>query len=63
MRVGRKNPKNVWWNVVKAAAERKEAAWKEVLRVRDEGSKDRCMEVFKEIKRKVKSVFIREKRR
>ena len=35
-RTGGKNPKNVWWNdVIKAAVERKEAAWKKVLGSRD----------------------------
>ena len=50
MRVGGKNPKNVWWNdVVKSAVERKE-----VLGLRDEVAKDRCIEIYKEEKRKVK---------
>ena len=40
MRVGGKNPKSVWWNdEIKAAVERKEAAWKEVLGASDEESK------------------------
>ena len=35
--------KNVWWNdVVKAAVERKEAAWKEVLGARYNVAKERC---------------------
>ena len=30
VRVGRKNPKSVWWNdEIKTAVRRKEAAWKE----------------------------------
>ena len=42
-KVRRKNPKNVWWNdMVKAAVERKEGAWKEVLGARYEAKKDRC---------------------
>ena len=45
-RVEKKNPKNVQWNdVVKAAAERKKAVWKEVLGVRDEAAKEKYMEV------------------
>ena len=32
VRMGGKNPKNMWWNdAVRAAVERKEAAWKVVL--------------------------------
>ena len=34
--------------MVKAAVERKEAAWKEVLGAKDEAAKDRCMETYKE---------------
>ena len=37
LRVGGKNPKSVWWT--------KEAAWKEVLRARDEDAKERCLKV------------------
>ena len=45
---GREYPKKVWWNgVVKDAIERKEAAWRKVLGVRDEVAKDRCMMVYK----------------
>ena len=34
---GGKNPKNVFWNdIVKAAVERKKAAWKELLGARNE---------------------------
>ena len=32
------------------AVEKKEAAWKDILGVRDEVAKDRCMEVYKEEK-------------
>ena len=40
VRVGRNNPKSVWWiDEVKAAVRRKEAAWKEVLAASDEGAK------------------------
>ena len=34
--------------MVKVAIERKEAAWKEVLRAKDEAAQDRCMETYKE---------------
>ena len=49
--------------MVKIAVERKEAAWKEVLGARDAAAKDRCIEVYKEEKRRLKGVFIRAKRR
>ena len=49
VRVGEKKPKNILRNdVVKAAVERKEAAWKEVLGAREDIAKDRCMEVYKD---------------
>ena len=64
VRVGEMNPKNIRWNdVVKVSVERKEAAWKEVLGVMYAASKDRCIEVYKEEKRRLKGVFIRAKRR
>ena len=40
--------------MVKAAVERKEAALREVLRVSDEFTKEKCMEAYKEKTRKVK---------
>ena len=41
VRVGGKNPKNMWWNDdVKAVVKRKKAAWKEVLRIRGEDPKE-----------------------
>ena len=50
VRVGDVNPKSVWWNDwVKAAVIRKEA-----LGARDEDARERCLEVYKEEKRKVK---------
>ena len=50
-----KNPKRVWWNdEVKAAVTRKVAAWKGVLAASDEENKERCMEAYREEKRKVK---------
>ena len=37
VRVGGRNPKNVWWNdKVKGSVRKKEAAWKEVLVASDE---------------------------
>ena len=52
----RENPKNVLWNgVVKAA-------WREILGVRDEVAKDRCMEVYKKEKRKVKQCIYQSKK-
>ena len=49
------NPKSVWWdNQVKAVVKRKEDAWKEVLGARDEVARERCLETYKEEKRKVK---------
>ena len=45
----------MWWNdQVKATVKRKEDAWKEVLGTGDEDAKERCSEVYKEEKRKVK---------
>ena len=45
---------NVWWkDVVKPAIERKEAAWKKVLGTKDEGTKERSMETYKEEKKEV----------
>ena len=47
--------KRVLWNdEIKAAVRRKEAPWKEVLAASDEEAKGRCMEAFREEKRKVK---------
>ena len=63
VRVGEKNPKRVWWNVdeVKVAVRRKEAAWKKMLAASDEESKERCMETYREEKRKVKMCIIQSK--
>ena len=45
---GGENAKKMWWNdQLKAAVKRKDTAWKEVIGTRDEGAKERCMEVYK----------------
>ena len=41
---------------------RKEGAWKEVSGYRDEATKGRCMEVYKEEKRKVKRCIYQSKK-
>ena len=46
VRVGGKKPKS--------CVRRKEAAWKEVLAVSDEEAEERCMEAYREERRKVK---------
>ena len=64
MRVGEKNPKSVGWNEeIKAAVRRKEAAWKEVLSASDKETKERCMETYREDKRKVKRCIIQSKKK
>ena len=55
VRVGGGNSKSVGWNdQVKAAVMRKEDTWKKVMGARDEDARERCLEVHKEEKRKVK---------
>ena len=45
----------MWWNdEISAAVRRKKAAWKGVLAASDEETKERCMEAYREEKRKVK---------
>ena len=62
MRVGAANPKSVWWNdEVKTMVYRKEDAWNEVLGGRDEGAREKCLEVYKE--EKIKGAFIKVRRR
>ena len=52
----------MWWNgEIKAAVMRKEAAWKEVLAASVEETKERCMEAYREEKRKVKRCIIQSK--
>ena len=55
--------KNAGWNdKIKAAVRRKKAAWK-VLAASDKEAKERCMEVCREEKRKVKICIFRAKRK
>ena len=64
VRVGGKNRKSVWWkDGIKAAVRRKEAAWKGVLAPSDEETKKRCMEEYREEKRKVKKCIIQSKKK
>ena len=57
VRVGGKNPKSVWWNdKVKAAV-----MGKEVLAAADEEAKERCMEAYREDKRKIKRCICQQK--
>ena len=52
--IGR-NPRSMWWNTqVKAAVMRREVAWREVLGCRHEEAKEKCLELYKEEKRKVR---------
>ena len=63
MRVGEMSLRNVWWNdVARATFESKKAVWKEVLGAGDEDAKERCMEVYKEEKRKVKMCIYQNKK-
>ena len=57
LRVEGKNPKEVWWNdVVKAA-------WKDILEATDDKvAKDRCIEVYKEEKKKIKRCIYQSKK-
>ena len=62
-RVKEKNPESVWWNYeVITAIKRKEAAWKEMLGARDEDAKERCLDVYKEEKIKVKKSIYQSKK-
>ena len=45
----------------KDAEKRKEAAWKHTLGTRDKVAKERCMEVYKQEKRKVKGLIYQSK--
>ena len=59
-----KTPKSVRWNEeIKPAVRRKEAAWKGVLAAIDKETKERCMEAYREEKRKViRCIFQRKKK-
>ena len=48
------NPKSVWNDQVKGAVKRQEDAWKELLGATDKDARERCFEVYKEEKIKVK---------
>ena len=64
MRVGGESPKSVCWNdEVKAAVMRKEASWKEVLAASDEETNERCMEAYREEKRKVERYIYQSKKK
>ena len=61
--MGGKNPKNLWWNdQVKAAVERKEAAWKEVLRVRRKLKKKDVLSLTKKKRESLNGIYIIEKK-
>ena len=63
MRVGDGNPKGVWWNdQVKAAVKRNEDDLKEALTARDEDTRERYLEAYKEKKRKVKGCIYQSKK-
>ena len=63
-RKGGKKLKVVCWNdEVKGVVRRKEAARKEVLAASDEEAKERCMESYREEKRKVKRCIIQIKKK
>ena len=64
VRVGEKNLKSVRWNDnIKAAVKRKEAGWKRLLAASNEETKGRCMEAYREEKRKVKRCIIQSKKK
>ena len=59
-KVGSKNVNSEMWNdEVKQAVNSKKEAWLNVLKANDEVLKDRCMEVYKEKKRKTKTCISR----
>ena len=59
-----KEPKECVGNdELKVAVRRKEAAWKGVLAVSNEKTKERCMEPYREGKRKVKRRIIQSKQK
>ena len=50
-----------WNDEVKAGVERKEVVWKDVLEAKDENMKERCIEIYKEEKTRVKSCLYQSK--
>ena len=48
--------------MVKAEVKRRKTAWKEILGVRDEVARERCMEAYKEEKKKVKGCIYQRKK-
>ena len=50
LRVGRKSSKTMWWN--DKVEDAKEVVWKEVLGAREKRAKERCMEVYREEKKR-----------
>ena len=48
--------------MVKTAVKRREAAWEEVLEARDEVAKEGCREAYKEENRRLKDLYISEKK-
>ena len=64
VRVGGKIPRSVWWSdEIKAAVRRNEAACKRVLAPSDEETKERCITMYREEKRKVKRYIIQRKKK
>ena len=56
--------KRVWWNdEIKVPVSRKEASWKGVLTSSDEETIERCMEAYREEKRKIKRCIIQSKKK
>ena len=47
---------------MKDAVERKEAAWREILGTRNEAANNRCVDIYKEEKRKVKRYIYQSKK-
>ena len=57
--MGGKNPKSVWSND-EVKVRRKETSWK-VLAASDEEAKERCVEVYRKGRERLKGVYIRAK--
>ena len=53
VKVGGKTPSSVWWSdEIKAVVRRKKGTWKGVFVASNKESKERCMEAYREKKRK-----------